>query len=242
MSTPRLAERRQATGTNALSEVDGYNGFPEGTPWSQRIYPYPGAVEIFNKTVEDGKERPLAANVDYGRYSFDVFSGIRDGYRASVVVGEPGNFRLLDKDVGSVEEGAKLAKDQGEKLAESSMLLDKAFIEANRDKILVFSTRNPSALTNEELRQGWYLADAGKKAGPTVSIADPEALLRDEKEKLAVGQRKAAELKAQLDAQLAENRKSEERIPEIEAILEEKRGLEEKGRALDAKVVELFRN
>ncbi len=204
---PRSAEvvapkevSEQSSAAGRLSKVDSYESFPKNAKVTQKIYiygVYGGAPSILNKTREDGQERPLVALVNYdyyGRGRVDVLSGFGLGVRARVVlVDGNGNYSLAPGEVDSVKEGAELAKKLGKTLAGASVLLDTEFMEKHRGKILVFSSRNSAALSNEELREGWYFAGTGEDiiSGISADLDTAQEAINTARAKLEALERKS---------------------------------------------------
>lgn len=170
------------TETKVLTKVDGYANFPKGTTWGQKIYFYDGAVGNLN----ENNSRLLVAFVggNYGGwFRVDVRSDFWVGDRARPVLqAKNGELSLAKETVGSVEEAEKVAKKyegEGKQLADASMLLNTVFIEQYPREILVFSSKNPSSLSEEKLKAGYYLAGAGaaetsQRAGSATVAVDLE--------------------------------------------------------------------
>lgn len=180
-----------------------YQDFPEGTKWSQRIRIYDEAVEVLNKATE----APLVA---FGYWSrVEVYSRFGGGCRARVALeDEKGNVSLSDWKVSSVEEAEKIAKEKDLKLAGTNMLLNTAFIEKYAGVVVVFSSRNASALNAGEFQDAYYLVSAARdalssKAGGLTSAIDAElkkvqsrrAEIKEEDEKLAKREKELQELR-----------------------------------------------
>jgi hypothetical protein len=137
--------------------------FAEGTKWSQRTFFYKNATE----SIRAGK--PLAASIYYhknGRGMVSVFSNFWGGGRARVVqVDKAGNLSFAKSKVKSTDSTkVENAVDKGKRLADASeVLANTAFIEANRGELIVFGSKNATALTGgKEIEKGYYLVDGSK--------------------------------------------------------------------------------
>jgi len=159
--------RRQRTESKVLAiKVTKNEAFAEGTEWSQRIFFYKNATE----SISAG--RPLAAGIYYhknGRGIVSVFSGIGGDFHARVVqVGEAGNLSFAKKKVTSTDPQTKvdMATDKGKRLADASeVLANTAFLDANPGQLIVFGSKNATALTEgKEIENGYYLVSASKKS------------------------------------------------------------------------------
>jgi len=168
--------------------------FAEGTKWSQRAFFYKNATE----SIKAGK--PLAASIYYhknGRGIVSVFSNFSGGSRASVVqVDKAGNLSLAKRKVTSTNSTkVENAVDKGKSLADASRVLaSTAFIEANRGELIVFGSKNATALTGgKEIEKGYYLV-SGSRKGQTKSPAEILA------EQLTEKRKEIAELEKKLEA------------------------------------------
>lgn len=138
--------------------------FAEGTKWSQRTFFYKNATE----SIRTGK--PLAASIYYhknGRGMVSVFSNFWSGRARVVQVDEAGNLSFAKRKVKSTNSTkVENAVDKGKRLADASEVLpNTAFIEANRGELIVFDSKNATALTGgKEIQKGYYLVDESKKA------------------------------------------------------------------------------
>jgi len=98
-----------------------------------------------------------------------VFSGIGGDFHARVVqVGEAGNLSFAKKQVTSTDPQTKvdMATDKGKRLADASeVLANTAFLDANPGQLIVFGSKNATALTEgKEIENGYYLVSASKKS------------------------------------------------------------------------------
>ena len=136
--------------------------FAEGTRWSQRTFFYKNATE----NIRTGK--PLAASIYYhknGRGIISVFSKFWSGRARVVQVDKAGNLSFAKSKVKSTDStSVESAVDKGKRLADASEVLANAsFIEANRGQLIVFGSRNATALTGgKEIQKGFYLVGASK--------------------------------------------------------------------------------
>ena len=137
--------------------------FAEGTKWSQRAFFYK------NATVSIKAGKPLAASIYYhknGRGLVSVFSNFWDGRAHVVQVNKAGNLSFAKSKVKSTDSTkVEKAVDKGKRLADASeVLANTAFIEANRGKLIVFGSKNATALTGgNEIEKGYYLLGGSKK-------------------------------------------------------------------------------
>jgi hypothetical protein len=167
--------------------------FAEGTKWSQRTFFYKNAAE----SIRTG--RPLAASIYYhknGRGIVSVFSNFWDGRARVVQVDKAGNLSFAKSKVKSTDStSVENAVDKGKRLADASeVLANSAFIEANRGELIVFGSKNATALTGgKEIEKGYYLV-RGSKRSQTKSSAKTLAGQLTEK------RREVAELERQLEA------------------------------------------
>ena len=175
--------------------------FAEGTKWSQRTFFYKNATE----SIRTGK--PLAASIYYhknGRGMVSVFSNFRDGRARVVQVDKAGKLSFAKSMVKSTDSTkVENAIDKGKKLADASeVLANTAFIEANREELIVFGSKNATALTGgKEIEKGYYLIDDSKRR-QTKSPAETLA------EQLTEKRKEVAELERKLEeATKAENDK-----------------------------------
>ncbi len=235
-----------------LSETaNNDEAFAKGTKWSQRVYPHQGAVDILNKTIKEGEVRPLAVVVDYYDYDWGrlfVLSDFRRDYEARVVlVEQDGSLSLSKKAVGSVDE-VKGDTFEDKPIADATVLVNSAFMEKNLNLLLIFRSKNAGALTGgKKFREQYYLAGVGKSAASAkVSTADPEAMLREEQQRLSITQQKLLELQDALDVNKAEVSELEKRILELRALVKDTKDFEaqteEKKRELAARAAKLVRN
>ncbi|MGA8905528.1 MAG: hypothetical protein WB661_11045 [Candidatus Bathyarchaeia archaeon] len=166
--------------------------FAEGTKWSQRTFFYKNATE----SIRAG--RPLAASIYYhknGRGMVSVFSNFWSGRARVVQVDEAGNLSFAKSKVKSTDSTkVENAVDKGKRLADASeMLANTAFIEANRGELIVFGSKNATALTGgKEIEKGYYLVD-GSKIRQTESPAERLA------EQLTEKRKEVAELERKLE-------------------------------------------
>ena len=167
--------------------------FAEGTKWSQRTFFYKNATE----SIRAG--RPLAASIYYhknGRGMISVFSNFSDGSARVVQVDKAGKLSFAKSKVKSTDPSkVENAVDKGRRLADASeVLANTAFIEANRGELIVFDSKNATALTGgKEIEKGFYLVDGSKKI-QTKSPAETLAAQPSEKRK------EVAELERKLEA------------------------------------------
>jgi hypothetical protein len=149
--------------------------FAEGTKWSQRTFFYKNATE----SIRAG--RPLAASIYYhknGRGIVSVFSNFWDGLARVVQVDKTGNLSFANNKVKSTESAkVESAIDKGKRLADASeVLANTAFIEANRGELIVFGSKNATALTGGiEIQKGYYLLGGSKKTqtkSPVETLAE----------------------------------------------------------------------
>ena len=145
-----------------------------------------GAKELFfykSATESIRAGRPLAAGVYYhknGRGMVSIFSGIGGGFRARVVqVDEAGNLSFAKKKVSSTDPPTKVEKavDKGKRLADASeVLANTAFLEANPGELIVFGSKNATALTGgKEIEKGYYLVGGSRKSqtkSPAETLAE----------------------------------------------------------------------
>jgi len=167
--------------------------FAQGTKWSQRTFFYKNATE----SIRTG--RPLAASIYYhknGRGIVSVFSNFWDGRAQVVQVDKSGNLSFAKSKVKSTDPTkVENAVDKGKRLADASEVLANAsFIEANRGELIVFGSKNATALTGgKEIEKGYYLV-GGSKRGQTKCSAETLA------EQLAEKRKEVAELERKLEA------------------------------------------
>ena len=156
--------------------------FAEGTKWSQRTFFYKNATE----SIRAGK--PLAASIYYhknGRGIVSVFSNFWSGRAWVVQVDEAGNLSFAKSKVKSTDSTkVENAVDKGKRLADASeVLANTAFIEANHGELIVFGSKNATALTGgKEIEKGYYLV-GGSKRSETKSSAGTLAEQLTEKRK-----------------------------------------------------------
>lgn len=166
--------------------------FAEGTKWSQRTFFYKNATE----SIRAGK--PLAASIYYhknGRGIVSVFSNFWDGHARVVQVDKAGKLSFAKSKVKSTDSTkVENAVDRGKRLADASeVLANTAFIEANRGELIVFGSKNATALTGgKKIEKGYYLV-GGSKRGQTKSPAETLA------EQLTEKRKEVAELERKLE-------------------------------------------
>jgi len=160
------ASTRRRTESKLLAiRVTKDEAFAEGTEWSRRVFFYKNATE----SIRAG--RPLAAGIYYhknGRGIVSIFSGIGGDFHARVVqVDETGKLSFAKKKVTSTDPQTKveMAVDNGKRLADASKVLaDTAFLDANPGQLIVFGSKNATALTEgKKIENGYYLVSASKK-------------------------------------------------------------------------------
>jgi len=160
------ASTRRRTESKLLAiRVTKDEAFAEGTEWSRRVFFYKNATE----SIRAG--RPLAAGIYYhknGRGIVSIFSGIGGDFHARVVqVDEAGKLSFAKKKVTSTDPQTKveMATDKGKRLADASKVLaDTAFLDANPGQLIVFGSKNATALTEgKKIENGYYLVSASKK-------------------------------------------------------------------------------
>jgi len=160
------ASTRRRTESKLLAiRVTKDEAFAEGTEWSRRVFFYKNATE----SIRAG--RPLAAGIYYhknGRGIVSIFSGIGGDFHARVVqVDESGKLSFAKKKVTSTDPQTKveMAVDNGKRLADASKVLaDTAFLDANPGQLIVFGSKNATALTEgKKIENGYYLVSASKK-------------------------------------------------------------------------------
>jgi len=198
--TPPKRERTESKllATKVGSTFSDEEVFAEGTKWSQRTFFYKNATE----SIRAG--RPLAASIYYhknGRGIISVFSNFWGGRARVVQVDKAGNLSFAKSKVKSADSTrVQNAVDKGKRLADASEVLSNtAFIEANRAELIVFGSRNATALTGgKEIEKGYYLVGGSKKS-QTKSPAETLAQQLTEKRK------EVAELERKLEAIRAEN-------------------------------------
>ena len=190
----RERTQRKALATKVGSTFGDEEVFAEGIKWSQRAFFYKNATE----SIKAGK--PLAASIYYhknGRGIVSVFSNFSGGSRALVVqVDKAGKLSFAKRKVTSTNSTkVENAVDKGKSLADASQVLaNSAFIEANRGELIVFGSRNATALTGgKEIEKGYYLF-SGSRRGPTKSTAE---ILT---EQLTEKRKEVAELEKKLEA------------------------------------------
>ena len=150
-----------------------------------------------NATESIRAGRPLAASIYYhknGRGMVSVFSGIGGGFRARVVqVDEAGNLSFAKRKVKFNRSSTKVenAVDKGKRLADASeVLANTAFLEANPGELIVFGSKNATALTGgKEIEKGYYLT-VQKKAKLKVLLAEQ---LTEKRKEVAELERKLEE-------------------------------------------------
>jgi len=161
------ASTRRRTESKLLAiRVTKDEAFAEGTEWSRRIFFYKNATE----SIRAG--RPLAAGIYYhknGRGIVSIFSGIGGDFHARVVqVDESGKLSFAKKKVTSTDPQTKveMATDKGKRLADASKVLaDTAFLDANPGQLIVFGSKNATALTEgKKIENGYYLISTSKKS------------------------------------------------------------------------------
>ena len=192
------ASARERTESKLLATKVGSNFtdeevFAEGTKWSQRTFFYKNATE----SIRAG--RPLAASIYYhknGRGIVSVFSNFLSSRAKVVQVDKAGNLSFAKKKVSSTDPPAKVenAVDKGKRLADASeVLANSAFIEANRGELIVFGSKNATALTGgKEIEKGYYLV-GGSRRSQTKSHAETLA------EQLTEKRKEVAELERKLE-------------------------------------------
>jgi hypothetical protein len=179
------ASRRKRTIPKVLAiGVTWDEAFAQGTKWSQRVYFYMNAAE----SVKAG--RPLCANISYhnngsGRISVFAFrASTKGGYHARAVqVNKAGNLSFAKSKVTSTDPtGIEKAVDKGRRLADASeVLVNTSFLEANPKELIVFGSRDATALTGgKEIEQGYYLITKS----PAETLAEQLAQKRKEVAKL----------------------------------------------------------
>jgi hypothetical protein len=150
--------RERAESKVLATKVTKDEAFAEGTKWSQRTFFYKNACE----SIRAG--RPLAARIYYfhnGRGMVSVFSTFGGGSRARVVqVDEAGNLSFARSKVKSTDSSKiENAVDKDKRLADASeVLANSAFLETNPGELIVFGSKNATALTGgKEIENGFYL-------------------------------------------------------------------------------------
>jgi len=177
--------------------------FAEGTKWSQRTFFYKNATE----GIRAG--RPLAASIYYhknGRGIVSVFSNFSSGRARVVQVDKTGNLSFAKSKVKSTDSTkVENAVDKGKRLADASeVLANTSFIEANRGQLIVFGSKNATALTGgKEIQKGYYLIGASRKS-QTKSPAETLA------EQLTAKRKEVAQLERKLEEAIR-NEKGETR-------------------------------
>jgi len=167
--------------------------FAEGTKWSQRTFFYKNATE----SVRAGK--PLAASIYYhknGRGIVSVFSNFWSGRAQVVQVDKAGNLSFAKSRVKSTDSTkVENAVDKGKRLADASeVLANTAFIEANPGALIVFGSKNVTALTGgKEIEKGYYLVGASKKNRTRSAAETLAAQLNEKKKEIAELERKLEE-------------------------------------------------
>jgi len=167
--------------------------FAEGTKWSQRTFFYKNATE----SIKAGK--PLAASIYYhknGRGLVSVFSNFWDGRAHVVQVDKAGNLSFAKSKVKSTDSTkVEKAVDKGKRLADASeVLANTAFIEANRGKLIVFGSKNATALTGgKEIEKGYYLLGGSKKIRSKSSAETLAEQLSEKRREVAELERKLQE-------------------------------------------------
>jgi hypothetical protein len=173
--------------------------FAEGTKWSQRTFFYKNAAESITA------RKPLAASIYYhknGRGIVSVFSNFWSGRALVVQVDKDGKLSFAKSKVKSTDPlKVENAVDKGKRLADASeVLANTAFIEANRGELIVFGSKNATALTGgKEIEKGYYLVGGSRKS-QTKSSAETLARQLTEKRK------EIAELEKKLEAALKAER------------------------------------
>ena len=166
--------------------------FAEGTKWSQRAFFYKNATE----SIRAGK--PLAASIYYhknGRGIVSVFSNFWSGRGRVVQVDKVGNLSFAKSKVKSTDTAkVENAVDNGKRLADASeVLANTAFIEASRGELIVFGSKNATALTGgKEIEKGYYLV-GGSKQSQAKSLAETLS------EQLTEKRREVVELERKLE-------------------------------------------
>jgi len=151
--TPPKRERTESKllATKVGSTFSDEEVFAEGTKWSPRTFFYKNATE----STRAG--RPLAASIYYhknGRGIISVFSNFWGGRARVVQVDKAGNLSFAKSKVKSADSTrVQNAVDKGKRLADASeVLANTAFIEANRGELIVFGSKNATALTLARVR------------------------------------------------------------------------------------------
>jgi len=152
-----------------------------------------------NATESIRAGRPLAASIYYhknGRGIISVFSNFWSGRARVAQVDSSGNLSFAKRKVKSTDPiKVENAVDKGKRLADAfEVLANTAFIEANRGELIVFGSKNATALTGgKEIQKGYYLVGASKRSR-TKSPAETLA------EQLTEKRREVAELEKKLEA------------------------------------------
>ena len=167
--------------------------FAEGTKWSKRTFFYKNATE----SIRAG--RPLAASIYYhknGRGIISVFSKFWSGRARVVQVDRVGKLSFAKSKVKSTDPvKVESAVDKGKRLADASeVLANTAFIEANRGELIVFGSKNATALTGgKEIEKGYYLV-GGSRRSQTKSASETLAeQLTEKRREVAESERKLEE-------------------------------------------------
>ena len=211
--TPPKRERTESKllATKVGSTFSDEEVFAEGTKWSPRTFFYKNATE----STRAG--RPLAASIYYhknGRGIISVFSNFWSDRARVVQVDSSGNLSFAKRKVKSTNPvKVENAVDKGKRLADAfEVLANTTFLEANRGALIVFASKNATALTGgKEIEKGYYLVGASKSSR-TKSPAETLA------KQLADKRREVAELEKKLEAALkaerneAQTRNSNSRI------------------------------
>ncbi len=221
-----IQPERVSTAPKTLICVDLKQAYEVGIKRSCRVFLSERAATLLNKTIEDGKERHLVAWLVSGGW-LDIDTDTTKGCLGVKVVEGKESFSLLSRasadsvlyrvlmafdpieaTFNSIGAGVKAAKKAGVPLADASVILDTKFMEAHRDDVLVFSSRNAASLIGDgkRFREGYYL---NSEANTTEALATRITAITEHLEtaKLAAAEARDAAAKAQervnsLEAQL----------------------------------------
>jgi len=209
------ASARERTESRLLAKVGSTFSdeevFAEGTKWSQRTFFYKNATE----SIKAGK--PLAASIYYhknGRGLVSVFSNFWSGRARVVQVDKTGKLSFAKSKVKSTDsKKVENAVDKGKSLADAfEVLRNTAFIEANRGELIVFGSKNATALNGgKEIEKGYYLVGGSRKS-QTKSSAETLAKLLTEKRKEIAELEKKLEAASKAERNEAQTKSSNSRI------------------------------
>jgi hypothetical protein len=182
-ASPKQRTESKVSATKVGSTFSDEEVFAKGTKWSQRTFFYKNATESIRAA------KPLAASIYYhknGRGIISVFSNFWSGRARVVQVDKAGNLSFAKSKVKSTDSTkVENAVDKDKRLADASeVLANTAFIEANRGELIVFGSKNATALTGgKEIEKGYYLVHGSVTKRQTKNPAETLAEQLTEKRK-----------------------------------------------------------